>query len=44
MEYTPQVPLDMSSVPQSGDPTTNMSPMDLFDSIFWGKFSPFSLI
>lgn len=20
------------------DPTMNMSPMDLFDSIFWGKF------
>lgn len=23
--------------PQLGDQTLNMSPMDLFDSIFWGK-------
>jgi hypothetical protein len=38
MDFTPQMmaPIGAPS-PQMIDQTLNMSPMDLFDSIFWGK-------
>jgi hypothetical protein len=40
MDYTQQMmPMGVPS-PQAVDQTMNMSPMDLFDSIFWGEFFP----
>jgi hypothetical protein len=36
IDYTPQMPLNMQEMTPA-ELTMNMSPMDLFDSIFWGK-------
>lgn len=37
----PQVPQQQALLPDFGtvDPATYMSPMDLYDSIFWGKLA-----
>lgn len=40
LDYSQQmVPVGMSDA-QAADQTMHMSPMDLFDSIFWGEFHP----
>lgn len=38
LDYSQQMPISLSD-PQAVEQTMNMSPMDLFDSIFWGKFA-----
>ena len=38
MDYPQQMPIGLSD-PQAVEQTMNMSPMDLFDSIFWGEFA-----
>lgn len=37
MDYSQQMPMNNMGEMQSVEQTLNMSPMDLFDSIFWGK-------
>jgi len=37
LDYNSQSIMSMTEVPVT-DQTLDMSPMDLFDSIFWGKF------
>lgn len=45
MDYAQQLPMNnMSGDMQSVEQTLNMSPMDLFDSIFWGKSFIFTFI
>ena len=43
MDYAsqPMMSMGVSDAPVV-DQTLDMSPMDLFDSIFWGECSPFS--
>ena len=36
LEYAPPMPMEMAGVP-GAEQSMNMSPMDLFDSIFWGR-------